>query len=134
MWGMVSLIPIEKTLWLFGIFSGPLVYFPSFGTLYREKSGNPELKFTATCSCRLCFRLMNSCSVSGATSIRFSSSRPHSFELCTLEFVVSEFGCKEERKRVRKTRAGANPTTSGANPTTSGPILRLLEPILRLMA
>jgi hypothetical protein len=25
----------------FGIFSGHLVYFPRFGMLYREKSGNP---------------------------------------------------------------------------------------------
>jgi hypothetical protein len=31
-------IPI---LWLFGIFSGYLVYFLRFGMMYQEKSGNP---------------------------------------------------------------------------------------------
>jgi hypothetical protein len=28
-------------LWHFGIFCGDLVYFPRFGILYHEKSGNP---------------------------------------------------------------------------------------------
>jgi hypothetical protein len=28
-------------LWTFGIVCGNLVYFPSFGILFKEKSGNP---------------------------------------------------------------------------------------------
>jgi hypothetical protein len=28
-------------LWPFGIFNGYLVYFPRFGMMYIEKSGNP---------------------------------------------------------------------------------------------
>jgi hypothetical protein len=31
-------------LWPFGIFYSHLVYFSCFGTLYKEKSGNPEHK------------------------------------------------------------------------------------------
>jgi hypothetical protein len=30
-------------LWTFGILCGTLVYFPHFGMLHQEKSGNPEL-------------------------------------------------------------------------------------------
>jgi hypothetical protein len=33
--------PIENILLPLGIFYGELVYFNPFGTLYREKSGNP---------------------------------------------------------------------------------------------
>jgi hypothetical protein len=32
---------IGNILWPFGIFCGHLVYFPRFGMLYLEKSGNP---------------------------------------------------------------------------------------------
>jgi hypothetical protein len=30
-------------LWTFGIFCGHLLFFPRFGKMYREKSGNPDL-------------------------------------------------------------------------------------------
>jgi hypothetical protein len=30
-------------LWTFGIVRGILVFFPHFGILYQEKSGNPAL-------------------------------------------------------------------------------------------
>jgi hypothetical protein len=33
---------IGNILWPFGIFCGNLVYFPHFGILDQEKSGNPE--------------------------------------------------------------------------------------------
>jgi hypothetical protein len=33
-------------LWTFGIVRGNLVYFPRFGILYQEKSGNPATKRT----------------------------------------------------------------------------------------
>jgi hypothetical protein len=36
------LTAIWYILLLFGTLNGNLVYFPSFGMLYQEKSGNPE--------------------------------------------------------------------------------------------
>jgi ABC-type dipeptide/oligopeptide/nickel transport system permease component len=32
-------------LWLFYLFCGHLVYFPRFGMLYQEKSGNPGAEY-----------------------------------------------------------------------------------------
>jgi hypothetical protein len=37
----IILRPFGILLLPFGTFCGPLVYFPSFGKLYKEKSGNP---------------------------------------------------------------------------------------------
>jgi hypothetical protein len=39
---LVSFTAIGNILWPFGIFCGHLVYFPRFGILYQEKSGNPD--------------------------------------------------------------------------------------------
>jgi hypothetical protein len=38
---LVYFTAIENILWPFHIYCGHLVYFPRFGTLYQEKSGNP---------------------------------------------------------------------------------------------
>jgi hypothetical protein len=38
---LVYFTAIVSILWPFGIFCGHLVYFPRFGILYQEKSGNP---------------------------------------------------------------------------------------------
>jgi hypothetical protein len=35
-------LPIWSIRRLFGTFGGHLVYFPRFGMLYQEKSGNPD--------------------------------------------------------------------------------------------
>jgi hypothetical protein len=40
---LVYFIAIWYILWQFDIFVCHLVIFPSFGMLYQEKSGNPEL-------------------------------------------------------------------------------------------
>jgi hypothetical protein len=40
-WSILLLLGIFY-IWPFGIFWCHLVYFPRFGTLYHEKSGNPE--------------------------------------------------------------------------------------------
>jgi hypothetical protein len=40
---VVYFTAIEHILWPFGIFCGHLVFFPRFGILYQEKSGNPGL-------------------------------------------------------------------------------------------
>jgi hypothetical protein len=34
---------IGNILWPFGVFCGNLVYFPRFGILVQEKSGNPGM-------------------------------------------------------------------------------------------
>jgi hypothetical protein len=39
---LVYFTAIGNILWPFGIFCGHLVYFPCFGILYQEKSGNPD--------------------------------------------------------------------------------------------
>jgi hypothetical protein len=41
---LVYLTAIGNSLWPFGIFCGNLVYFPRFGILDKEKSGNPALQ------------------------------------------------------------------------------------------
>jgi hypothetical protein len=38
---VVYFTAIGNILWPFGIFCGHLEYFPHFGILYQEKSGNP---------------------------------------------------------------------------------------------
>jgi hypothetical protein len=38
---LVYFTAIGNTLWPFGIFCSNLVYFPRFGILDQEKSGNP---------------------------------------------------------------------------------------------
>jgi hypothetical protein len=38
---LVYFMTIWSILWLFGLFDGYLVYFPRFGILHQEKSGNP---------------------------------------------------------------------------------------------
>jgi hypothetical protein len=40
---LVYFTAIGNILWPFGIFYGHLEFFPRFGILYREKSGNPDL-------------------------------------------------------------------------------------------
>jgi hypothetical protein len=41
LWSILRLF--GNILWPFDIFCGHLVYFPRFGILYQEKSGNPAL-------------------------------------------------------------------------------------------
>jgi hypothetical protein len=43
---LVNFVAIRYILLPFGIFVGYLVHFPRFGMLYKEKSGNPDLKET----------------------------------------------------------------------------------------
>jgi hypothetical protein len=38
---LIYFTAIENILWAFGIFCGNLLYFPRFGILHQEKSGNP---------------------------------------------------------------------------------------------
>jgi hypothetical protein len=42
---LANLPAIWYILWHFGIFCGYLVYFPRFGILHHEKSGNPETEW-----------------------------------------------------------------------------------------
>jgi hypothetical protein len=42
---LVYYMAIGNILWPFGIFCGNLVYFPRFGILEQEKSGNPALSY-----------------------------------------------------------------------------------------
>jgi hypothetical protein len=43
---LVHLTVFCYILWIFGIVRGNLVYFPRFGILYQEKSGNPATNST----------------------------------------------------------------------------------------
>jgi hypothetical protein len=40
---MVYFMDICSILWPFDLFYSHLVYFPRFGMLHQEKSGNPDL-------------------------------------------------------------------------------------------
>jgi hypothetical protein len=42
---LVHFTVICYILWTFGIVRGNLVYFPRFGILYQEKSGNSERRY-----------------------------------------------------------------------------------------
>jgi hypothetical protein len=47
---LVYFVVIGYILWSLGIFCGHLVYFPRYGKLYQEKSGNPDIYLHAIAS------------------------------------------------------------------------------------